>query len=152
MEDLESENIALRNNAIYYLGENEEKRAVPLLVEFLNDDQPKETKMKAIEALGKIGEGSSVEALVGVLTETDKEMRIAAIQALGKIRDSKAVNPLIDILNNRNDKDITFTAIWALGNIGDKGAIPALAKLLEDQDKYVRHNASQSLKKIGGRF
>lgn len=149
IEDLKSENIMVRKNALYYLGKKKEKTAVPMLIEFLKDDQPKETKLSAIEALGKICDSRSIDVLIGVLMEKDNDIRIAAVEALGKIRNPKAVKPLLNILNNKNNKDIRLTAIWALGNIGDNRAIPALTKLLGDQDNYVRYNAAQSLKKIG---
>ena len=146
LQDLKSENVMVRNNAIYYLGENKEKLAVPMLIQLLNNDQPKETRLNAIEALGKIEEAISVEALVALLNEEDKEIKMAACDALGIIKNAKAVGHLIRILQ---DKDVRLTAIWALGNIGDKNAVPALTKLLDHQDKYIRYNVSQSLKKIG---
>ena len=144
--DLKSENVMVLNNAIYYLGENKEKLAVPMLIQLLNNDQPKETRLNAIEALGKIEEAISVEALVALLNEEDKEIKMAACDALGIIKNAKAVGHLIRILQ---DKDIRLTAIWALGNIGDKSAIPALTTLLDDKDKYVSSNAAKALKKIG---
>ena len=146
IKDLKSENIMVRKSAIYYLGRNGEKSAVPILIEFLRDDQPKDIKLTSIEALGEIGDGRSVEALVDTLTEHDADIRIAAVEALGKIKDSKSVKPLINVLH---DEDVQLFAIHALGKIGDKSAIPALRKLLHDQDEYVRYNASQSLRKIG---
>lgn len=146
IEDLKSENVMVRNNAIYYLGKNKEKLAVPMLIELVNDDQPKETKLSIIEALGKIEEGRSVDALVGLFKEEDNEIRIAALEALGKIKNPQAIKPLINLLE---DQDLRLTAIWALGNIGDNSAIPAMTKLLGNRDKYVRYNAIQALKKIG---
>ena len=148
IEDLKSANVMVKKNAIYYLGDDEEKRAVPMLIELLNNDSSKEIKLSVTEALGKIGEVSSVDSLVLLLREKDKEIRIAAIEALGKLQDPKAVKPLIHILDDKNDRDIELTAIWALGNTGDKSAIPALTKLLDDKDKYLRYNASQALKEI----
>jgi len=148
LNDLENENVMVRNNAIYYLGEHKEKLAVPMLIELLNNDQPKETRLMAIESLGKIGNGSSVDALVSALIEKDNEIRIAAIEALGKIKDPKAVKPLITILNDIDNRDIQIPTIWALGNIGDKNAIPVLTKLLGAQDKDIRYNANQALKKM----
>ncbi|MDL1967043.1 MAG: HEAT repeat domain-containing protein [Deltaproteobacteria bacterium] len=146
LQDLKSENAMVINNAIYYLGEEEEKRAVPMLIELLNNDQLKETRLNAIEALGKIEEDSSVEALVALLNEEDKEIKTASCDALGMIKNAKAVRHLIRILQ---DKDVRLTAIWALGNIEDKSAVPALTTLLDDKDKYVSSNAANALKKIG---
>lgn len=148
LKDLKSENIEVRNDAIYHLGENKEKGAVPMLIKLLNDNnEPREIRLNTIEALGKIGESNSIDALAGVLRERDKEIRIAAVEALGKIKDPRAIPSLIDALE---DKDIQLFVIWALGNIGDESAIPALTSLLDHEDKYIRYNAAQSLRRIGG--
>jgi len=144
--DLKSENVMVRNDAIYYLGENKNKLAVPMLIEFLNNDQPKETRLKAVEALGKIGEDSSVDVLLSALKEDNYNIKTAAIEAIGKIKDPRAVKLIIDMLDFRETR---YTALWAIGNIGDESAVPALTKLLNHSDQYVRYNASQSLKKIG---
>ena len=148
IEDLKSENIMVKINAMYYLGKEKEKRAVPVLMILLSDDQPKELKLSSINALGEIGESIAVDALIRMLNERDSDIKMAACNALGMIRDPKAVKHLIRILD---DKDIRLTAIWALGNIGDKGAVPLLTRLLYDNDKYVRYNASRSLQRIGNR-
>jgi HEAT repeat protein len=151
LEALKSENITVRKEAVYYLGENKEEDAVPLLIQLLSQDQSKEVRIKAIEALGKIGSidnNSHVDTLIGILRENDTEILTAAVEALGKIKDPKAVKPLINLLDNR---DIRLAAIWALGNVGDKGAVPALTGLLNSDDKYVRYNSTQALKQIGGK-
>lgn len=146
LKNLKSENIKVKNDAVYQLGEKKEKSAVPVLIKLLTSDKCGETKLIVIEALGKIKESSSVNSLATVLSENDIKIKIAAIKALGKIKDSHAVQPL---LNSLSDRDTQLFAIWALGNIGDRGAVPALTKLLGDNDQYVRYNASQALKKIG---
>ena len=103
IEDLHSENIMVKNNAIYYMGKYKEERAVPMLIRLLGDNQQKETRLCSINALGKIGDDRSVEALVEILRNTNKEIRIAAVEALGKIKNSKATKPLLNILA---DEDI----------------------------------------------
>lgn len=149
MRELKSANIMVRNRAIYNVGKRKDKTAATLLVKFLRNDQPTETKLCAIKALGNIGEGDSIDALVGVLEEADSDMRVAAVEALGKIKNPRGVPPLVSVLEDDEEEGIKLTAIWALGNIRDKSAIPALTELLHDPDEYVRYNAAQSLKKIG---
>ena len=149
LNDLESENIMVRKNAIYYLGKEKVKSAVPKLIPLLKSSEPKEVKISTIEALGEIMEYSAVDALLDTLTEKDVDVKITAIQALGKIQDPKAAKSLTDILNNKDSEHMRIITIWALGNIGDKIAIPTLTKLLGDPDDYIRYNAAQSLKRIG---
>lgn len=148
LKDLESENVMARNDAIFHLGEQKEKRAVSMLIKLLESHQSKRIRLGALGALGKIGAGNSVDTIAVLLGEKDKEMRIAACGALGKIKNPDAAGALIKVLDDRN---VRLTAIWALGNIGGQEAVPALTKLLDNDDKYVRYNASQSLKKIRNR-
>jgi HEAT repeat protein len=148
IEDLKSENTALKNKAIYYLGKKREKRAVPCLIEIIRHDHKKDIKIKSIKALGQIRDDRSIDTIIGLLSEKDKDIKMAAVEALGMIKNTKAVNPLIDLLG---DHDIQLTAIRALGTIGDKRAISALTKLIDHRDKYVRFNTTQSLKEIGYR-
>jgi HEAT repeat protein len=145
IKDLKRENIVIKCEAAFYLGEKEDEDAVPALMELLASDQPKVVRIEAATALGKIGRKACVDSLIGMMRETDRDIRIAAVDALGKIKDKRAARPIIDVLN---DKNVRLTGIWALGNIGDPIVIPVLTDLLNDEDKFVRHNAARSLRKI----
>jgi len=147
LNDLKTRNMIVVNEAAYRLGESKEEKAVPLLIDLLKGDQPKEIKITAIEALGKIGLKSSVDVLVDIFGEgNDNEVRIAACNALGKIKSPDAVEPLLDVAGVE-DKEVRLFAIWALGSIGDERAVPLLTKLVDDPDKYVSYNARQALEK-----
>lgn len=165
LQDLKSKNIMVINNAIYHLGEDEEKDAVPMLIELINIEFSKKVRLSAINTLGKICEPGIVDellslllgkedeirieaanALAGILGDNDTEIVIAAVNAVGKIKSSRATESLINILDNR---DIQLAVIRALGNIGDKSAVPALTNILSDSDKFLSYNAEQALKKIG---
>jgi len=146
LRDIKSSNVLVRKNAIYYLGEKRVKEAVPLLIDLLDADQPKSVKLNAVSALGKIQESSSVDVLIQLLDEKDDELREEAIWALGQIKDPKAIMPLSRLATDNGDR---LAVIWAMGNIGDKTAVPLLTELLNKENKFVRYNAAQSLKKIG---
>ena len=146
IEDLNSENVMVKKNAIYHLGKSKEKRAIPMLVSVMNESELKEVRLLCIDALGSIGKNGSIEALADILREKDVEMKKAAVEALGKSKNPKAVKHLLPMIE---DKEVRLVAIWALGNIGDKSAIAGLTNVLDDEDEYIRHNAAQSLKKIG---
>lgn len=146
LNDIESKNLMVRKNAIYYLGEKRVEKAVPLLINFLGPNEPKTIQRNAIIALGKIKQASSADPLIRLLQEGDDELRCEVIWALSQIKDPKAIRPLAGLLNDRKTR---LTAIWAMGQIGDKSAVPLLTELLAHENKFVRHNAAQSLKKIG---
>jgi hypothetical protein len=147
LHDLKSENITVVDNAIYFLAKEKDTRAVPMLRELINSERPKPFRLSAIQALGQIGEDSSVDTLIDVLNENENEIKLAAVEAIGKIKNPQAIKTLINLLENQ---DLRLTVIWALGNIGDYSAVPVMTELLDDEDKFVRYNAAQALKKIGG--
>jgi HEAT repeat protein len=146
MKEAKSRNLMVRVNAIYYLGEKGAENAVPMLIAFLSREEPREIRLNAIIALGKIKQSDSVDALIQLLQERDEQLRGEVAWALGQIREPKAIVPLAGLLN---DSKVRLTAIWAMGNIGDESAVPLLTGLLTHENKFVRYNAAQSLKKIG---
>ncbi|MGB9715975.1 MAG: polysaccharide biosynthesis tyrosine autokinase [Thermodesulfovibrionales bacterium] len=149
LSDLKSSNVIIKRDAIYKLGKLKEKEAVPELINLLNKDAG-ELAPFIIEALGNIGDNTALRPIITMLDSEDTLTRVKAIEALGKIKDKRAIPALIPVLeqkDNRTEAEV-FTAIWALGNIGDKSAEPALNALLGDNNKYVRYNVEQALKKI----
>ena len=168
LNDLKSNNISVRQNAVYNLGKSKEIKATPMLIQLLKNERSKTVRLYIIDALIEINEknfvetlidklkkndnkiqiASSVEALIELLDENDSEIQIAAIDALGEMAASDAVQPLIKILNS-SDRSIKLTVLRALGNIKNDAAVPTLTILLNDQDQYVKYNAAQTLKKIG---
>lgn len=147
LQDLKSDNAMLQQEAIYKLGEEQDSRAVDALTAVVTGNPLKRIKIEAIEALGKIGEERSGESIIPLLKDDDQAIREVAIEVLGKIKSRKSVPFLIEILPK---KETRLTTIWALGNIGDETAIPVLTTLLKSEDKFVRYNATRSLRKIGG--
>ena len=144
--DLGSSNVVVRNQAIVRTGEIRDRTAVPVLTGYCGRDNPMETRLLAVKALGSIGDTNAVAALVALLGDEPAELKRATVETLGKLRDKRATEPLIGLLS---DPDIGLVAIWALGNTGDRRAVPALERLLSSPDKYVRYNASQAMKRIG---
>jgi HEAT repeat protein len=145
IQKLDSSNISVRYDAVCYLGREEEKAAVPKLLELLAPSQPAMIRLASTQALGFIKEKSAVTGLLGLLNDPDTGLRKAACDALGQIHDPQAVKPLINLLTQ---PEVNIVAIWALGEIGGDEAVPALNGLLESPDPYVKYNAFRALKKL----
>ena len=136
------------------------------------DDSDSVIRLKAAEALGKIGwepgkdengvkywiaKGEygkcaeigipAVEPLIHALNYYDDNARLQAAMTLGKIDDESAVEPLIKALND-SDNGVRSSAAEALGKIGAP-AVEPLIKALCDQEEYVYEGASEALIKIG---
>jgi capsular exopolysaccharide synthesis family protein len=149
LKNLKSSNVVIKKEAIYRLGKLQIKEAVPEMIRLLNSDSA-EIRPDLIEALGKIGDRAATNSVMSRLNDDNLSVRGKAIEALGRLGDKRAIPALVSILEQKDDKSESevLIAIWALGNIGDKAAEPILNSLLEDNNKYVRYNSTQALKKI----
>lgn len=148
VKDIESSNPEVVSKAVFYVGKEKNRDAVPGLIKIVQGDMIDSVRISAVIALGRIGDVSAVDALIGLLKDEKSEMRAAACDALGRIGDARAVLPLINILE---DKEVQMTALWALGKAGDSQAEPVLTELLKSGDKYIRFGAARALKEIGAR-
>ena len=77
------------------------------------DKTPKahETRRRAADALGEIGNRQAIGALVDSLHDKKGDVRLAAVGALGKIAAAEAVEPLLTAL--RNEADATTAELEA---------------------------------------
>jgi len=134
---LDDREYPVRRNAIYALGWMQAKKAVLPLLEIARKTACIQTKRRAVEALGLIGDKRAVDFLIGEIGNADLYARQNAILSLGWIGDAKASAPLCRILTEgmsqgRTREDMAC-AIRALSHLGDKSVIPALE---EAQKKY----------------
>ena len=121
------------------LGDN---RAVPDLINLLNDDDS-DIGQLAAEALGKLGDERGILPLINALNHDSWSAQEDAAKALGKLGDKSAVPHLIKILNDDGNW-VRWEAAEAIGELGDKSAIPALINALNDN-----HWVRGSVGKVG---
>jgi HEAT repeat protein len=126
---------------------------VPRLLEALQDQRP-DVKRSALEALEKIGDRRTVEALIQVM-EREAESVGWAVRALGKIEpgwarlpEAKAAVPsLVAVLRSQGfEREL---AAATLADIGDPRAIDPLIDALRDRNRDLRNAAARALGKIG---
>jgi hypothetical protein len=162
--DLQSPNAIVKQEAIqrisqeqsfpaslmYDLASNEnEKNAIAIMVESLRRGrESKDVQLNILTALGELSKRTQVPVspLIEKLKDEDPDIRTQAIEALARTQSKEASTALVKLLEEDAHK---YAIIWAIGEIGDKGAIPTLNRLLASEDKYVRHNASRALAKMG---
>jgi HEAT repeat protein len=129
------------------VGRLKEKRNTSGLALALEDKDP-EVQYRAAEALGDLGEETSVAPLIAAMTRSEfSGVRWKAAEALSKIGDP-AVGQLITLLQHTDD-DVRWQAAIALGEIGHPDAIEPLIALMNDGDRYVRSRAANALGLIG---
>ncbi|MGZ4901842.1 MAG: HEAT repeat domain-containing protein [Halobacteriota archaeon] len=155
---------------------NEDDDRIERLIDKLVKCQSSKERIKAAEALGKIGEPAIEPLIVALekerwdvrssaimvlerigqpaarafqiaLTDDDWFVRASAAKALGQIKAHTAVNSLIDCLSDK-DWFVRERAAEALGKIGEPAIEPLIAAL-KDRNGFVRERAAEILGAIG---
>ena len=125
-ELLKVPDVDLRGYAVLALGEQPDRRAIPALIQALNDEDTN-VKYNAVEALGKLKAVEAVEALADVAESRDFFLAFPALDALKQIGDSSVTPRIVTLLEDELLRD---PAIELLGQIGDEAAVQPLAALL----------------------
>jgi HEAT repeat protein len=134
----------LRVQIIRSLGEFGDTRAVPSIIQYL-DDGDKEVREAAIRALGKLDDPTGHHAILNCLAHAYKWTRIYSIEVLGKRKVKQAIEPLLQLLNDPED-DVVVAAAKALGQICEaQCAIPMVQAALDLlQKKSNKRSASKA--------
>ncbi|MCS6858960.1 MAG: HEAT repeat domain-containing protein [Abditibacteriales bacterium] len=124
-----------REAAAKALGKIGDVRALPPLLDALNDDRQAALRAAAARALGELKDARAVRPLIARLKDKDAQVRESVAEALGKIQDpqtvSDAIEPLCAALSDKSGH-VRLAAAEALGRIlkehGDASAIEPLLK------------------------
>jgi len=101
IEALKNSSEDVRAEAAWALGKIADVRAAGPLVDILkNKNETPQVKREAVEALGIMKDGPSVEILIAALSDPTPGVRARAAVALGLIGDNKAIDPLIICLKD----------------------------------------------------
>jgi HEAT repeat protein len=156
LQQLKSSKPEARARAAKKLGSTRKKRAVPALLTSLEDEE-RQVRLAAAEALALIAHPASAEPLASVLEHLSgkrsgsREDRTAEYEALTKALGcvgEPAVAPLTALLAS-DDKDTRRWATTALGLIRSSKAVSPIIEKLEDGRSEVRKAAAASLGEIG---
>lgn len=94
-------------------------------------DESRESRLAAIQAVGMVKANSSVDNLISILNTSDyQDERLAATMSLGFIGNPKSASTLIELLED-NEPNIRWDAAIALAKMGDKSCIPVIRNLME---------------------
>ncbi|MCL5037958.1 MAG: HEAT repeat domain-containing protein [Chloroflexi bacterium] len=100
----------------------------------LLEDEDKNVRSSAVDALGKIGSEKAVEPLIRLLEDENEYVRRSAVDALGKIGSEKAVEPLIRLLK---DESVRWHAVVALRKIGFEKTAEPMIRLLKNKNEDI---------------
>lgn len=148
---LQSDNLQQRMLAARAFYKIQEPRAIPRLIELLDDDSPL-VRVNAAYALGRNPSETAVDALIAQLAnDSHGYVRKAVVWALGNCQNEKAVVPLVESIKT----DMSVVRLWAASALGQMGkisfeailqAIPALVETMRnDPIAIVRSNCAWSI-------
>jgi HEAT repeat protein len=139
----------IRQAVLIALGRSGDPMAVEFLVARLSDGEDM-TRAYATRALGDIGSGAAVPALMAMAGGDGHEwLRAGALEALGRIGDPRALDLLDRSLDAQSDR-IRLVAIEAMGQMGNSECIAPLEEVLNapGTQSGFRIHAVQALGKI----
>ena len=127
-------------------------RAVPPLLDRLQNDDEWAVRRRAASALAGLGEvavdNGAVQPLIARLSDTRAEVRASAAQALGTLDAEAAAQPLANLLLT-NRIGATAEIADALEKIGEPSIAPLTPALNPQQELEVRLTATQTIATIG---
>jgi hypothetical protein len=135
--------------------ETERNKAIPKLIQLIEDCQDEEICKEASDILGRIGIGNqqAIETLVRLLETTkNKAANESAAYNLKKIGsgNQQVIDELLRILKVTESENVRESAVYCLEDvgIGNQKAIDELAKLLLNPNESIRWKAAHSLAQI----
>lgn len=123
---LDEQDPAIVADGAVILGRRRAAEAVPDLVRLL-DHADDNVAVAAIEALGEIGGGAAIDALIDVVRKKQFFRTFPALQVLAACGDPRAITPLLELLD---DELFRIDAMRALGRTGSASAIAPLTSRL----------------------
>ena len=132
---------AVLSDAAQVLGRRQSLLAVPAL-EKLTAHADDNVALAAIEALGRVGNGAGIDALIAVLHTRSFFRIFPAIDVLGRSGSPRVIGPLVGLLS---DPRYALEAARALGRSGDAAAADPLTKLLRRANDSLTRVAAVSL-------
>ncbi len=128
---LDSEIILERMQAARAFCELEDQRAIPRLIELLQDECPL-VRVSAAYALGRNKSDRAIAPLIEQLKQDwNGYVRKGIVWALGTCHAAQGLQPLISALKY----DITAVRLWAASALGQLGDAEAIAPLVETLTK-----------------
>src|ERR1043166_4745896 len=121
-----------------------DKSVLTNLMQAMATEAGSENSQHLVEALGIIGDATTVPPLVTALKDPQEEVRTQAAWALGNISDPSAAGPLIQSLADTNFY-VRFAASFALIGMTNSAISSALEALFNDPEPRVRTAAAISV-------
>ncbi|MDB9444451.1 HEAT repeat domain-containing protein [Sphaerospermopsis kisseleviana CS-549] len=129
----------LATAATKVIPETNHQQAIQALVDLIGNSDDEDTKRRAADSLGEIGNGNkdAIQALVDLIRNSDdKYTKITAADSLVKIGNGNkdAIQALVDLIRNSDDEDTKITAAGSLDKITE---IEQMTMVITNLQKYL---------------
>ena len=112
---------------------------------------PPHVRLRAIRALGRLGDPLSQEVLARLLTDSDAMVQLAAASALAIAGAEGVEGAIADLFRNSTERTAKATFTTALGRVGTAASLPVLISALADSDPTVAEAGAVALGLYGRR-
>ena len=141
----------VREMAAWSLGEgnNGSRASLDALAAALKGDAEDRVRKTSAWSLGQIEDKSSVDALLGALSDASSDVRLRAAWAIGSIEPKQAPKQVVALLGDKEPR-VRLLASWALYKIEDPSAVLALERALKtEMDRDVQIGMIHALASMG---
>ncbi len=149
LEKLRSGNTPVLSPASFVLGEKKYAYAVVDLQRVYRNTTGVDAFHSA-QALGKIGDPSSIPLFLEGLEKRSGEAAHGAAWALGALKSTDAVDLMIRVLKNTRDMMLKRHVVAALGEIGDRRAVKIILDIPVSEQVEMGEIIGRSLGRLGG--
>jgi len=136
----------VRATAAKLLGDLDSDSDAERIAAMLRADSDPVVRLRAAEALTRIGGENAVEGLARGLSDPMDDVRLAATRGLRELDPGFAKPELARLLLEDPHYEIRVQAARALGLTGDPEMRPLLESALEDPNEFVRASAAHALR------
>jgi hypothetical protein len=142
----------VRGEAAWCLGEQNDPRALELLLKTIKADPSREVREQAVHGLVELELPAAADALISLaLQGADGQVRSEAVQGLAEKATAAAVKALEKISAGDRDREIQEEAIHALADLPHRSGLPYLISLVKTHpDGKVRTEAVEAIGDVGG--
>jgi hypothetical protein len=142
----------IRAQAAECLGEQNEPKALELLLKTIKGDQSHEVRERAVNGLVEMELAAAAEALISLaLNGADRHLRSEAVRGLADKATPATVKALEKTCASDKDPEIQKEAIHALADLPGRSGLPFLISLVKTHpDTIVRREAVEAVGDMGG--
>jgi HEAT repeat protein len=142
----------LRAEAAECLGEQDDPRALELLLKLVRNDASSEVRERAVWGITEMELPAAGAALISLaLNGPDRDVRREAVQGLADKATAETVRVLEKIASGDKDAEVQAEAVRAFADLPAKGGLPYLVSLAKTHsDPDVRKEAVGAIGDIGG--